>query len=191
MSKRNGYSLMELLVTISILGLIATVAIPNFTKMRRRIALRAAASELRSIFHLARMEAIARNRNCGLKFSRTAGVWVFTMYVDGDGDGVRNDDIASGADRPVGPSRVVFPESPIVTIGLLDVPVKDPDGDLVKSPVAFNASSICAFSPYGESTPGTIYITDGDGDLWCVRVFGASAKVRTLRYDRDRRRWLS
>ena len=191
MPRRNGYSLTELLIVVAIIGLMAAVTLPNFQKMRGRIALRSAAGELRSIFHLTRMRAIASNRNTGLKFVMLAGQWHFATYEDGDRDGVRNDDISKGIDKLIAPPRMVFSQSRLVTIGLIEIPVKDPDGDAVKSPVAFNNSAICSFSPIGESTPGTIYLTDNDGDLWCVRVYGASAKIRTLRYDRSTKKWIA
>jgi prepilin-type N-terminal cleavage/methylation domain-containing protein len=190
-SKRTrGYSILELLIVLAVIGLMAAVTLPNFQKMQRRIALRSAAGELRSIFHLVRMRAISRGTNTGLKFVLLGGQWHFATYEDGDRDGVRNDDIGKGIDKLIAPPRIVFSQSRFVTIGLIDVPVKDADGDPVKSPVAFNNSSICAFSAVGESTPGTIYITDDDGDLWCVRVHGASGKIRTLRYDRETKKWI-
>lgn len=192
MSKRNrGYTLIELLIVIAIIGLILGVAFPNFHKIQRRIALRAAAGEMRSAFHLVRMRAISHNRNTGLKFLLLNGAWHFATYEDGDRDGVRNDDIAKGIDKLVAPPRVVFSQSRIITIGLPGYPFKDPDGDTVKSAVTFNQTLLASFSPLGEATPGTIYITDFDGDLWCVRVYGASAKIRALRYDRDKKRWVS
>ncbi|HVE70883.1 MAG TPA: prepilin-type N-terminal cleavage/methylation domain-containing protein [Thermoanaerobaculia bacterium] len=191
MSKRNGYTLIELLIIVAIIGLVAGITLPNFAKMRNRMALRAAAGELRSIFHLVRMRAITTGSHNGVKFLQIAGVWHFILYEDGDRDGVRNDDIKSGVDRPLSPPRVVLREARNITIGLIEIPVKDADGDLVKSPVVFNNSTICSFSPIGQSTPGTIYITDGDGDLWCVRVYGASAKIRTLRYDPRTRKWIA
>jgi len=191
LKRRNGYSLVELLIVVAILGLMAAITLPNFSKMRNRMALRAAAGELRSIFHLVRQQAISRGANTGVKFVPIAGQWHFILYEDGDADGVRNDDIRKGIDTPLSPPRVVFRESRNITIGLLDVAVRDADGDVVKSAVTFNNSTICSFSPLGQSTPGTIYITDGDGDLWCVRVYGASAKIRTLRYDRERRKWVA
>lgn len=195
MSQRNrGSSLVELLTAFAIIGMIVLVSMPAFGNMRRKSALRAASAELRSIFHLTRSRAISAGVNCGMKFSQFGGVWHFAVYLDGDGDGIRNDDITKKVDRLLEPPRVVFPESRTVDIGLLPVSVKDPDGDPLppsKSPVAFNRSTICSFSPLGESTPGTIYITDRGRELWCVRVFGATAKVRILRYDRGKKKWVA
>lgn len=189
-TRTRGYTLIELLTIVAILGLIIGIALPNFTRMRNRMALRAAAGELRSVFHLVRMQSISRGANRGVKFLQIAGQWHFIVYEDGDRDGVRNDDIKKAIDTPQSPPRVVFREARNVTIGLIDVAVKDADGDPVKSPVMFNQSTICSFSPIGEATPGTIYITNGQGDLWCVRVYGASAKIRTLRYDREKKKWV-
>jgi type II secretory pathway pseudopilin PulG len=190
-SRRNGYTLMELLIILAIIGLILGVTFPNFFKIQRRMAMRAAAAELRGVFHLVRMRAIANGTNTGVKFVLLNGTWHFATYADGDRDGVRNDDIKKGIDWMVAKPRIVFSQSQIVTIGLPGYPFKDPDGDTVKSPVTFNQTALCSFSPIGEATPGSIYITDNDGELWCVRVYGATAKIRALRYDRNKKRWVS
>ncbi|HYO79639.1 MAG TPA: hypothetical protein VE010_24450, partial [Thermoanaerobaculia bacterium] len=187
------YSLGELLVILGIVAMFLLVTLPAFGNIGRKRALRAASAELRSIFALTRARAISRNIHCGLKFRKAGAAWQFGVYEDGDRDGVRNDDIAKGVDRLLEQPRVVFRESGAVTIGLLDQKIKDPDGDPLpptKGPVAFNRTTICSFSPLGQATPGSIYITDGR-ELWCVRVYGATAKLRTLRYDQKKERWTS
>jgi prepilin-type N-terminal cleavage/methylation domain-containing protein len=192
-SHANGYTLAEMLVTVAIIGLFVLVSIPAFGSIQRRFALRAATAQLRAVFHATRIRAIARGQHSGLRFFRVGGEWNFAVYDDGDGDGLRNDDIARGVDTLVAPPRVIFPESRVITIGLLDRTIKDPDGQNLTprdSPVQFNRSALASFSPYGESTPGTIYITDRGRDLWAVRVYGATAKIRVTRYDAATRTWV-
>lgn len=189
----RGFSLVEMLVVVAVIGLMVSTTLPAFHSMRRRNAVRAAAGEIRGIFHVARSRAIARGSNTGLKFVQAAGTWSFAMYDDGDGDGVRNDDITSGVDRRFGKVRSVIADTSIAAIGLPpNIAVKDPDGETLAAganPVRFGNSSICSFSPAGESTSGTIYLTDTTGVLWAVRVFGTTAKIRSLRYDFASRRW--
>lgn len=192
MRKTNGYSLIELLLTIAIIGLATAIAAPQWQAMRRRAAVRAAANEIRSIFRVVRSRAITRGANAGVKFTRGAYDWQYAIYDDGDGDGVRNDDIQRGVDRRVTSPRYVIRGRELATISIPAIVRVDPDGDAIpsnSSPVQFGSSTICSFSPLGESTSGTIYLADAGGLASAVRVFGGSARVRVLRYDAGRRRW--
>jgi type II secretory pathway pseudopilin PulG len=181
-----------LLTVLAILGLIASASVPAFLHYQRQSAVRLAAAEIRSVFHLARSRAIARHTHSGLKFSKTSGAWHYALCDDGDGDGLRNDDLTKGIDRCLAAPRPVVRESRFADIGLPPYAIIDPDGDPLpptRSPVQFNASTICSFSPLGQSTPGTIYLTNRNEDVYAVRVYGSSAKMRVLRYNRGARRW--
>lgn len=192
MSKRSlGYSLIEALTVLAIIGLIALCAVPAFANYRRRMSVMAAADQLRSILRLARSRAIALNHNVGVKF--IAGrEWTYAIYEDGNGNGVLNDDIARGVDRRIFGPAAVMPSFHIATIGLLKTAVKDPDGDKLEpdaSPVQFGRATLCSFSPVGSGTPGTVYLIDGGGQLWAARCSGNGGRVRVLRYDDKRRKW--
>jgi len=191
----TGMSLIELLAAVAIAGIIAIISIGAFANYRRHNAVRGAAAELRSIFHAARMRAITCRRNTALKFTRSSSQWRYALYEDTNGNGVRNDDIAGGIDRPLAPPAPVARLSPdLATIGLPATTIVDPDGDRLppdSPPVQFNRSTLCSFSPEGASTPGTIYLTDRAGELYAVRVYGATAKIRVLRYDASSRKWES
>ena len=191
---RRGFTLMELLTVIAIIGLIVAVAVPSWLSLRRRMAVRSAAAEIRSLFQLTRSRAVARSRHAAVRFTMSGGEWRYATYDDGDGDGVRSDDIRTGIDPLVTPPRHFLHQPALVSVGLLPKVIRDPDGDRLRptdSPVQFNRTAMCSFSPLGSSTPGTIYVTDDAGSLYAVRVYGTTAKVRLLRYDDATRRWES
>jgi type II secretory pathway pseudopilin PulG len=190
----SGHSLLEVVVVLAIIGAVVLSAMPAFASIQRRSALRAASAEMRSIFHLARSRAIARGRNAGVRFVKIGPNWYFTIYDDGDGDGIRTEDISRGVDRPVGPPQLVFGASRIVSIGLPESTILDPDGDRLlptASPVQFGRSAICSFSPLGQSSPGTVYLSDRDRGVYAVRVYGTTAKIRVLRYEPSTRKWMA
>jgi type II secretory pathway pseudopilin PulG len=192
--KPNGHSLLELLIGIVILGLIVLVAVPAFATYRRRNSVVAAAHELEGTLRLVRSRAIARSAHAGIKFTQRGSTWWFAIYDDADHDGVRNDDIRNGVDVLAGRPSPLMPQLHAARVGLLPYAIKDPDGDPLpptKPAVEFNNSAICSFSPIGSGTPGTIYVTDDAGELYCIRVLGDSGRVRILYYNATRRKWES
>lgn len=192
MSRKNGFTAVELLAVIAIIGMSATIATPAFINLNRTRAVRAASSELRSIFQLTRGRAIATGRNAGVKFTKSGSDWYYSLYDDGDGDGVRNDDIKSGVDPLRRSAARVVLNARQASIAVPPLKIKDPDGDALtsaSSPVQFNSSTLCSFSPVGEATPGTIYVSDRVGDVWAVRVYGGSGRVRVLRYNAGTKKW--
>lgn len=62
-SKEDGFSLIELIVTIAIAAIILTIGVPGFNSIVLNNKLSATVNHLVSDLHLARMEAIKRNDN--------------------------------------------------------------------------------------------------------------------------------
>lgn len=186
-----GFSVLEMVTVLAIIGVIALCAIPAFATYRRRAAMISEADELRSILRLARSRAITTGHHAGVKFIHAGNQWAYAFYEDGDGDGIRNDDIASGVDRRWSGPSLLISHLDLARIGLLPDSIRDPDGDPLSpraNAVQFNRSTICSFSPLGSGTPGSVYLTDGK-QLCVVRVTGSTGRVRMLRYEAGRRRW--
>lgn len=74
--QQRGLTLLELLVTISILGVLATLAVPAFTTFMTNSRLRAVADNLQSGLHVARMEALKRNETTALLILDEQNNWM-------------------------------------------------------------------------------------------------------------------
>lgn len=191
----KGFQLAELIVSLAVLVLILLLGAPSLLQASGDMRLRLAADELAGVLRLARASAVRLDANVAVKFRTEGdGTVTFTLYRDGDGDGVLNRDIDAGIDPPLGPPRRLanlgrgvgfgFPPGP---------PPADPGspghplspGD----PIRFNSSDLASFSALGTSTPGSLYLTDGVERLLAVRVANRAGKVRILTYVPRRRIW--
>ena len=84
--KQHGFTLIELMVTVSILAVIAMIAAPSFTPLIERWRVRGAAEELQSTIYYARSEAIKRGG--GITISAIDDDWANGWEVHGiDADG--------------------------------------------------------------------------------------------------------
>lgn len=100
--RRQGWTLLELLVTVAVFGLIAVLVTPALLTAWGGTRMRLAAAEVASSMHMARRYAIRHSAKVGLKFDPdAAGGPSWTLYRDGDGDGVLTRDIERGVDPPV------------------------------------------------------------------------------------------
>jgi prepilin-type N-terminal cleavage/methylation domain-containing protein len=182
--RKRGQSLMELVVSMAIFGIIAGIGLPAIGNLTRRAALRAAIARIYDLMRLTREQAISLEANRAIKFyDDSDGGWWYEIYDDGDGDGVLTADIASGIDPLVEGPEVLLSPRAMATIGIARGGVPDPDGG---SPIAPDASpvtfsrSICSFSMDGSSTPGSIYIRTIGGESAVIRASGDGGRLTIL-----------
>jgi len=73
MKNKSGFTLMELMVTIAIIGILATIAVPNIVSYRSNHQLNSMTREVQSIIQRARLQAIKANSTVTITFDAAAG----------------------------------------------------------------------------------------------------------------------
>lgn len=82
MNKNKGFTLVELMVVVALVGIITTLAIPAFGDMMQRNQLKAAVQSLQDDMLFARTQAIKRSQNVTVNRTRTstaAGDWCYGL----------------------------------------------------------------------------------------------------------------
>lgn len=157
---RRGFTLIELIVTIALVAIVATLGIPSFSATLNNNSLASEANRLVAHIQLARSEAIKRNRvvtlcrsgdgvRCGSGSGNRAYEAGWLLYADAAG---RDDDYDSGADS------------------LIQI------GETAPPNITIRSNSIgnrwLSFSPNGmlaENGVAEYYFCDNDGSSTAVR----------------------
>lgn len=189
----RGITLLELLTTLAIFSITAGLTAAATHAYAGMTSLRAASHEIASVFSQARSRALFRNAYSGVKWIARDGDLTLQIHDDGDGDGVRNDDIDSGTDPLVFGPVTVKSRWPRVTVAFIPGflardPKGNPVGDL-SDPIRFGRSDIASFSPAGDCSPGSVWLGDGKSRQALVRLTPGSATIAIYEWVGSRRTW--
>lgn len=186
-----GFSMVELLVALCLASVLAAMSMAPLTASRDALRAEAAGRCLAAIFQAARMKAAQRGQQVGIRFDCDNAGYGWTVYADGNGNGVRSADIAGGIDVPLG-GRTSMPATiPGVDFGAVaGVPQWDSAIAVGDDPIRLGSSDLLSFSPDGTSSSGTVYLMGRGGHMWAVRVLGATARIRLGHFDRARQAWV-
>lgn len=91
-----GFTLIEMMITLAVLAILATIALPNFQSMIRDNRLSSQANEMITALNYARSEAIKRSSNVTLS-TASASTWHNGWDVkDNNGNTLRSHDALEG-----------------------------------------------------------------------------------------------
>lgn len=175
-----GLSLIEVLLALSLAMTAAGAAVPAMLEITRAVRLRSASAYVAGYLQRARLEAIRRCANVGVRFREVGNEWTLAMYADTNGNGIRAADILSGSDVALDGELSLGARAPTVRIGRL-AHVPDVNGVAGGAAVRFGAAAIASFAADGSASAGSLYLTDGRTQL-AVTVTAATGRVRVRRW---------
>src|SRR5262245_43213151 len=171
--RQAGFSLNELTAVCGILGVLAAAALPSYRAYATRAHLEGAVRLFTGEFRKARSMAVRGSVYTAIRFERLDEEQPqFSVYADGNRNGVRSVDITRGIDRRIAVPCPLHGGAPGVRVGILPgVTAPPPERGLLEGddPIRFGRGDILSFSPLGTATPGTFYLA-GEGIQGAVRV---------------------
>ena len=186
-----GYTLVELVVATAIVATTAAIATPHVLGAADDVSTLAAARYVAGLLQQARVEAVRRRADVGLRFVTVGASYAYTPYVDGNANGLRTRDITNGTDLPLRPSERLIDAFPSTDFGALpglpavDTSSAPPGAD----PIRLGSGNLLTFTSTGTSSSGSLYVRGRRDAQYVVRVFGETGRVRVLRFNRANRQW--
>jgi len=184
--------MVELLAVLAVSATLLAMASPAATAGRDALRVAGAARHLTSVIREYRSLSVKSGAHVALRFSDLDEPASWAAFLDGNGNGVRTADVASGIDPSVAPACRVGDTFGGVTFGIVPGTRDIDDGQvLVGPPVRFGAGNWLSFSPAGSATSGTVYLRGRGTSQFAIRVFGATGRTRLLRFDPSAGRWVA
>jgi prepilin-type N-terminal cleavage/methylation domain-containing protein len=153
----RGITLAEMMIVVVIMGILASIAVPNLARNIPRIRLKGDARDVASVFRLARMRAVAECRHYGVHFNDGQTPPEYALFHDTDKDGVYN----VAADSTLF-SAALYRKTQITEVNFSD--------------------DVAIFYPDGSSNGGWISLgLVGEGDSLVVDILPSTGRVKVVR----------
>ena len=186
-----GYSLVELMFVLGLGVTLSAAAVPQYLATIDDFRASGAARYVSTRLQRARLEAVMRSASVAIHFAQTASGYSYTVYRDGNRNGVLSHDIQNGVDRRINAAERLGDQFAGVDFGAVPgLPPIDPGGTAPgNDPIRLGASSLATFTALGTSSTGTVYIRGRRDAQYAVRIFGDTGKTRIVKFVHGTGRW--
>jgi len=187
----RGFTILEVLFVVAIAGTLAAIAVPQSLRALDDFRTRAAAQFLAQKLSAARFQAVKRSVTHGYRFEAVGADYRMSLVADGNRNGLRTAELQSGIDRTLTePERLEWHFAG-VAFGILDnVPDADGQSAGTADGVRIGGSKLLAMNADGTASSGTLYVHGAGRSQYAGRVLGSTGRVRILKFDAIRRRWV-
>lgn len=188
----RGVAFTDVICSLALVAILAALAVPMVAGALERERALVGAQVLAEYTQRARFEALRRAAAVAMKINVSLNRTSFTLFVDGNGNGVLQRDIDRGTDPPIGGVEWLDQHARGVSLRI-NQPVPDIGGgpplNPGDDPLRIGRTSLLAFSPLGSSTSGTLYVAASEGPQMAIRLYGATGRTRLLSFNKSSQRW--
>ncbi|WP_175541835.1 GspH/FimT family pseudopilin [Polaromonas sp. YR568] len=174
-ARERGFTIIELMVVVAIVGILAGLAAPSFSDLLRRNRLASASSALQVSLSLARSEAVKRGSDARVTVAAngTAGVWTngWTVFVDK----------TTTANAGVGPTADSGTVTRLEVAGVPSLPVSTAQTGTLKY-FSYNGQGRLIDVSGAAVVDRSFWFFDGTSQKYCL-VINNTGRVRTTRVE--------
>ncbi|MEK6545927.1 MAG: GspH/FimT family pseudopilin [Nitrospinota bacterium] len=157
---QNGFTIIELVVTLAIFGIMLAIALPSFLSYLPTMRLKGAARDISSTLQSARMEAVSQNRDCNVSFDINNKSYIVS--------------------NPCTNITTTLPTD--ISFGWGTNVNKNVSGEALPSDGVAFLNDTCYFTSRGTVNSGSIYIKNTKNESYAV-VISSGGRVDIRRWD--------
>jgi type II secretion system protein H len=177
---RSGFTLVELMVVIAIIGIMTAMMIPEMKGTYQNALLRSSSRELINVFDLAYSRAVSLNQLRRVRLDEKTGRYLVEKQVSENG----MENFVPAGDVPGSMGKL----DSRITVEFLQLGEAPPANDNpIKSPTSTADSSgvTILFYPDGTADGGEIRLRDQEGFRLALRINPVTARVHIVELDRQ------